>query len=562
MINGDQKLSWKEKLLYFPQCIKQWNVSSKGHLSTRFVNLKPTNDETGTSQRRLSNMFWHTLNWVSVSEQLGGQVKVLDIACGAGQYGLKYRSYLGENFSSYTGVDIYEHDDFPPEFNLILDKAENIHQYIAGHNLIVSQSGLEHIEDDLDVLVQALIAQKAHGNQFLQIHLVPAPSTLFLYLWHGWRQYSKKNLALMSERLIELGGVSTLAVPLGGWRSFWVHFFVITVSGALRSLLRKRRIYSWDVIGSSASSKIASAALNDRFCVDRIPTCWAFVIYSDNVDVECLFKSMSVDQFQKEISTGQRFKFGENWKKFLGTLNDDRIKQAETSLKTMLEVENLDGKSFLDVGSGSGLFSLAARNLGAEVVSFDFDETSVWCTSELKNRYYEDDPSWIVMQGSVLDNDFLKTLGEFDYVYSWGVLHHTGDMWRALDNVNKLVKLDGFLFIALYNYQQFATRYWTFVKRTYNKYPLIRPFWILIHFLYPTLPSITLKFLQNRKAPRGMTVWYDLLDWLGGFPFEVSTPKEIFNFYKAKGFTLTELKTVGGKLGCNEYVFRRTMRKS
>ena len=271
---------------------------------------------------------------------------------------------------------------------------------------------------------------------------------------------------------------------------------------------------------------------------------------------------MSIEQFQKEISNGQRFKFGENWKKFLGTLNDERIKQAETSLKTMLEVENLEGKSFLDVGSGSGLFSLAARNLGAEVVSFDFDETCVWCTSELKKQYYDGDPSWIVMQGSVLDNAFLKTLGEFDYVYSWGVLHHTGDMWRALDNVNNLVKLNGFLFIALYNYQQFASRYWTFVKRTYNKYPLTRPFWILTHFLYPTLPSIALKFLQNRKAPRGMTVWYDLLDWLGGFPFEVSTPKEIFNFYKAKGFTLTELKTVGGKLGCNEYVFRRTVSKS
>ena len=99
---------------------------------------------------------------------------------------------------------------------------------------------------------------------------------------------------------------------------------------------------------------------------------------------------MSIEQFQKEISNGQRFKFGENWKKFLGTLNDERIKQAETSLKTMLEVENLEGKSFLDVGSGSGLFSLAARNLGAEVVSFDFDETCVWCTSELKKRAWRE----------------------------------------------------------------------------------------------------------------------------------------------------------------------------
>ena len=267
---------------------------------------------------------------------------------------------------------------------------------------------------------------------------------------------------------------------------------------------------------------------------------------------------MSLEQFHKEISGGKRFKFGENWKKFLSTINDERIKQAEISLTTMLEVESLEGKSFLDVGSGSGLFSLAARNLGAKVVSFDFDESSVWCTLELKNRYYEGHTSWTVMQGSVLDNDFLKTLGEFDYVYSWGVLHHTGEMWRALDNVIGLVKPNGSLFIALYNYQQFASSYWTFVKRTYNSYRVMRPFWILLHFLYPTLPSIAYKFLQNRKIPRGMTVWYDLIDWLGGYPFETSTPKEIFNFYKANGFTLTQITTVGGRLGCNEYVFRRT----
>ena len=267
---------------------------------------------------------------------------------------------------------------------------------------------------------------------------------------------------------------------------------------------------------------------------------------------------MSKEQFQDEIKSRKRFRFGENWKKFLSTINDERIKQAEISLKTMLDADSLEGKSFLDIGSGSGLFSLAARNLGAKVVSFDFDESSVWCTSELKNRYYDGDETWTVMQGSVLDNAFLNTLGEFDYVYSWGVLHHTGEMWRALENVVELVKRNGTLFIALYNYQQFASNYWTFVKRTYNSYPITRPFWILLHFLYPTIPSIILRLIQNRKTSRGMTIWYDLIDWLGGYPFEVSTPKEIFNFYKASGFTLIQIKTVGGKLGCNEYVFRRT----
>jgi SAM-dependent methyltransferase len=290
MINGDHNLTWKEKLLYFPQCIKQWNASSKDNLLTHFVNLKSSNEETGTAARRLSDMFWHTLNWARLAEQLGGQVKVFDVACGAGQYGKKYQAYLGQNFSSYTGVDIYKHDNFPVEFTHILDKAETIHQHITDHNLIVSQSGLEHIENDVDVLVHALTAQKAHGSKFLQIHLVPAPSSLFLYLWHGWRQYSKKNLAFISERLVELEGVSTLAIPLGGWSSFWAHFKEITVPFIVRAILRKPLINNWDEMDISAADKIASATLDDSFSTDKIPAFWAFIIHSDEIDVECLFK--------------------------------------------------------------------------------------------------------------------------------------------------------------------------------------------------------------------------------------------------------------------------------
>ncbi len=268
---------------------------------------------------------------------------------------------------------------------------------------------------------------------------------------------------------------------------------------------------------------------------------------------------MSVEDFRTEVVNKERYEFGKNWKNFLTTICEERIRQAECSLKEMLEVDTLEGKSFLDIGSGSGLFSLAARNLGADVVSFDYDESSVWCTNELKSRYYKDDSKWTVTQGSVLDESFLASLGKFDIVYSWGVLHHTGNLWKALENIVSSVKDDGLLFIALYNWQPFFRRYWTFVKITYNKLSLSRPFWILLHGIYPTLPSVFLKLLQNRKAPRGMTIWYDLLDWLGGYPFEVSKPRQIFNFYKSKGFVLMQLKTVGGKLGCNEYVFRRTM---
>ena len=266
---------------------------------------------------------------------------------------------------------------------------------------------------------------------------------------------------------------------------------------------------------------------------------------------------MTMTSHEKEVSIGKRFEFGKNWSRFLDILNDARIVDAENSLKKALDVDNLRGKSFLDIGSGSGLFSLAARRLGATVVSFDYDPQSVACTNELKRLYFNGDKKWVIEEGSVLDNEYLFRLGEFDIVYSWGTLHHTGDMWAALGNVDKNVRKGGKLFIALYNHQRFASTYWLFVKKTYNKYFLTKPLFIFVHFLYPVIPSMILKFLQGRRPSRGMNFWFDLLDWLGGYPFEVSTPKKILDYYTSKGYVLYKLNTVGEKLGCNEYIFSK-----
>jgi len=259
----------------------------------------------------------------------------------------------------------------------------------------------------------------------------------------------------------------------------------------------------------------------------------------------------------QEVNRGGRFAFGENWARFLSVLDEERIMQAEVSLKKMLEVSDLRGRSFLDVGSGSGLFSLAARRLGAQVHSFDYDPQSVACTRELRRRYFEDDANWVVEEGSVLDVDYLRRLGQFDIVYSWGVLHHTGAMWRALGNVDGSVGKSGKLFIALYNFQPFASSYWSFVKKTYNKHRFTRPIFIAVHSIYPMLPSVVLRKLQHRKYSRGMSAWYDLIDWLGGYPFEVAKPEQVFDFYRQRGYQLVKLQTVGGRLGCNEFVFQR-----
>lgn len=263
-----------------------------------------------------------------------------------------------------------------------------------------------------------------------------------------------------------------------------------------------------------------------------------------------------------EIAQGERFQFGENWRRFLANLDEQRISAAEDSLRNMLEVADLKGRTFLDIGSGSGLFSLAARRLGARVHSFDYDPQSVACTRELRHRYFEDDPHWQVEEGSALDPSYLANLGQFDVVYSWGVLHHTGAMWRALENAVLPVRNGGLLFIALYNDQGGVSRRWVSIKKAYVRHSLLRGPIIAWSFARLFGGIFVKNLLRGRpqkafESPgRGMTVWYDMIDWVGGYPFEVAGPGPIFEFFKARGFTLTRLVTTHS-LGCNEFVFRR-----
>jgi len=268
----------------------------------------------------------------------------------------------------------------------------------------------------------------------------------------------------------------------------------------------------------------------------------------------------SDSQFEDEVRRGERFTFGRNWASFHETLDDTRIQQAEQSLKEMLRVDTLQGQRFLDAGSGSGLFSLVAKQLGAQVVSFDFDPQSVACTAELRRRYFTESQYWSVQQGSVLDRDFLDMLGQFDVVYSWGVLHHTGNMHEALANMDALVKPGGRLFIALYNDEGFQSRLWTHIKRLYCSGTPGR--WAVKATFLPLFTAIALakcvtsggNYFADFKRRRGMSVYHDWIDWLGGYPFEVAKPEEILEFYRLRGFTLDNLRTTN-RLGCNQFVF-------
>ena len=286
------------------------------------------------------------------------------------------------------------------------------------------------------------------------------------------------------------------------------------------------------------------------------------------------------------VDDPQRFAFGANWQRFLAHLTDERMAAATASLTRFFGPEGLQGKRFLDIGCGSGVFSLAAYRLGAQVHSFDYDPDSVACALELRRREGATEDRWTVEQGSVLDSTFMEHLGQFDVVYSWGVLHHTGDMWTAIDLAAERVAQGGQLWIAIYNDQGVWSRIWRGIKQVYLKLPKwLQPVYVVIVGggwlaqralvrIMLKLGGAVLRLLQlkspwkspNGRGPawaasqrqRGMHIWHDLVDWIGGYPFEVATPEQIFRFLRDRGFQLVDLTTCGGGLGCNEFWLKKT----
>ncbi|MEW6608594.1 MAG: class I SAM-dependent methyltransferase [bacterium] len=267
------------------------------------------------------------------------------------------------------------------------------------------------------------------------------------------------------------------------------------------------------------------------------------------------------------------FDFGKNWQNFVKMyLNDKRIEEAKRSLCEFLEINDLTGKTFLDIGCGSGLFSLAALRLGtSKVVSFDVDPFSVKCAKTLWQQ--EGSPvNWEIFEGSVLDEGLIKKLGTFDIVYSWGVLHHTGDMWQAIENATYLVNKDGLLYIAIYNKADGVgiypdgrfgpSKFWQIEKRIYSQLPAfvqnlidfgVMGFLILAYLLTFNNP---IKKIRNHISLRGMSWHIDIKDWLGGYPYEYASVSEIFKFMKKKGFELMNLKNNNGLMN-NEYLFKK-----
>jgi len=255
------------------------------------------------------------------------------------------------------------------------------------------------------------------------------------------------------------------------------------------------------------------------------------------------------------------FSFGENWLKYLDAMPPKAADAMARYVQDWLgELANL---RFLDIGSGSGLISLVAHELGADVVSFDVDPASARATERLRGRS-ANTASWSSSIGSILDDDFVARLGTFDVVCSWGVLHHTGDVWHALDNAARLVAPNGRLWLALYTKTGSSGRSLR-TKRLYNRLPHVaKGSWRLGYAAAKYGKSI----LRGQLRPwvtyheeRGMDWWRDIEDWLGGLPYEPVSPGEVLARLRPLGFTLERLQDALGE-GVNDvYLFRRAAQR-
>ena len=260
------------------------------------------------------------------------------------------------------------------------------------------------------------------------------------------------------------------------------------------------------------------------------------------------------------------FEFGENWLTYLDTIDEGAVLQAEKGLTKLLPPERIRGSRFLDIGCGSGLHSLAALRLGAsDVHAIDIDPKSVEATKRLLDAKASSAQRKVEVR-SVFEAK-PDDLGTFDIVYSWGVLHHTGAMWEAIERASRFVRPGGLFALALYQKRP-SCGFWRWEKRAYSTAsPLVQK---IMRGGYKGLYFAGLlargrnprDYVRDYKTKRGMSFHHDVHDWLGGYPYESATPQEVETRMAAAGFEVVrDFRLKGGFVilgtGCAEYTLRR-----
>jgi 2-polyprenyl-6-hydroxyphenyl methylase/3-demethylubiquinone-9 3-methyltransferase len=256
------------------------------------------------------------------------------------------------------------------------------------------------------------------------------------------------------------------------------------------------------------------------------------------------------------------FSFGKNWQKFIErNFSEDRVEISRKHLLGFLETTDLAGKYFLDIGCGSGIHSLASYRSGASrIVSLDVDPDSVRTTERIR-EITGNPPHWEVLQGSILDAGFVGRIEPADIVYSWGVLHHTGNLWTAMRNSASLIRPGGLFYVALYE-KTAESPYWIETKKKYNRSSPAGKRRMELAYVYRTffrtrsLRQIrgSLRYIREYRKTRGMEFWTDVRDWLGGWPYEPATPEEVTGFCTGLGLRILKVKTGEANV---EYLFTK-----
>lgn len=265
------------------------------------------------------------------------------------------------------------------------------------------------------------------------------------------------------------------------------------------------------------------------------------------------------------------FAFGRNWASYAEGITQNEVDAAEAGLSRLLGGARLDGRRFLDIGCGSGLHSLAALRLGAsEVVATDIDPDSVATTRAVLERHAGG--GWRTKEISVFDLS-PETYGRFDVVYAWGVLHHTGDMVRAIRQASSLVAENGEFVFALYR-RIWMDEFWRREKRWYayaspRAQARARAVYVALFRLGLRLTGRRFAdYVAGYRSNRGMDYDHDVHDWMGGWPYESILPVEVDAIMRPLGFEPVRVFAhkggIGGRhigffgSGCDEYVYRKT----
>ena len=262
-----------------------------------------------------------------------------------------------------------------------------------------------------------------------------------------------------------------------------------------------------------------------------------------------------------------QFDFGKNWADFSEhALTPERVAQARAGFARLMEgTSGVAGRSFIDIGFGQGLGLLSAAATGAVAFGIDINPKCGEVLERNRKFFPEIGESPIpVVIGSVLDESVVKRARQagpggagFDIVHSWGVLHHTGDMHQAIANAASLVKPGGQFVVALYN-RHWSSSLWLLIKFVYCKSPRLLQR-LLIWAMYPVIyiAKWIVTGSNPRKQLRGMDFYYDVIDWVGGYPYDYASRDEVLAMVEPLGFRCIHFVPSQVPTGCNEFVFDR-----